>query len=77
VGDRRGNAVWLTERGERVGTVLRTRDGVRPLYVSPGFAIGFDDAIALVLGTTAGYRLPEPVRQAHLLVRALQRGALP
>jgi len=56
----------LTDRGETIGTVLRTRDGVRPVFVSPGHLIGIDSASKWVLNTCRGYRLPEPVRQAHL-----------
>jgi len=73
VGVRRGSWSWLRDGGERLGVVLRTRDGVRPVYVSPGWAIGFRDARALVLATSAGYRLPEPTRRANLLVNALRR----
>ena len=71
---RRGSWSWLRDGSERLGVVLRTRDAVRPVYVSPGWAIGFRDARALVLGTSAGYRLPEPTRRANLLVNALRRG---
>jgi len=70
----RGSWSWLRDGSERLGVVLRTRDAVRPVYVSPGWAIGFRDARALVLGTSAGYRLPEPTRRANLLVNALRRG---
>ena len=74
---RRGSWAWLRDGGERLGAVLRTRDGVRPVYVSPGWAIGFRDARALVLATSAGYRLPEPTRRANLLVNALRRAVSP
>jgi len=74
VAARRGSWSWLRDGSERLGVVLRTRDAVRPVYVSPGWAIGFRDARALVLGTSAGYRLPEPTRRANLLVNALRRG---
>jgi deoxyribonuclease V len=51
--------------GRVIGAVLRTRTGVRPLYVSPGHLIDLPDAIRLVLGCTPRYRLPEPIRWAH------------
>ena len=76
VGAWRGSWSWLRDGRERLGVALRTRDGVRPVYVSPGYAIGFRDARALVLRTCAGYRLPEPTRRANLLVNALRRGEL-
>jgi len=77
VGERRGSWAWLRDGRERLGMVVRTRDGVRPVFVSPGFAIGFRDALAVVLRTAGGYRLPEPTRRANLLVNALRRGEHP
>jgi deoxyribonuclease V len=59
-----GSSAPLTDSGEVVGTVLRTRDGIRPLYVSPGHEIGLDEAQAWVLRCCRGYRLPEPTRLA-------------
>ncbi|MET9338084.1 deoxyribonuclease V [Nonomuraea sp. NPDC003804] len=56
--------------GEVVGRALRTRDGVRPVYVSQGNRIGLDNACAHVLRMTPAYRLPEPIRQADRLSRA-------
>ncbi|MBM3288465.1 MAG: endonuclease V [Candidatus Eisenbacteria bacterium] len=72
---RRGSSTALLDRGETVGRVLRTRDGVRPLYVSVGHRITLEDSVRLVLRTGMGYRLPEPTRQADRLVRGLSREA--
>lgn len=52
--------------GEVVGYVVRTRTGVKPVYVSPGHGLSADEAVDLVLAACRGYRLPEPVRLAHL-----------
>lgn len=70
---RRGSAVALRDRGERIGTVLRTRDGVRPLYVSPGHLIDEAGAVRLVLRCGRGYRLPEPTRLADRYVAEVKR----
>ena len=67
-GARRGSHRRLAHRGETVGRVLRTRDGVRPVYVSVGHRIDLDAAVRLVLACGAGYRLPEPTRLADRLV---------
>jgi deoxyribonuclease V len=64
LGDRRGARVALVDRGQIVGYALRTKDRVKPLYVSPGHRIGVDAAADWVLRLTAGYRLPEPTRLA-------------
>ena len=66
-GSEKGSRVPLTDGGERIGTVLRTRTGVRPLYVSPGHRVDFDDACRWVLACTGRYRLPEPIRMADRL----------
>ena len=65
-----GDRVPLLEDGEQLGVVLRTRRGVRPIYVSVGHAIDLMQAVALVLEACRGYRLPEPTRLADRLCRA-------
>ena len=56
----------LTDGGEVIGAVLRTRPGVRPVYVSTGHRVSLPTAVALVLACCRGHRLPEPTRLAHL-----------
>ncbi len=67
VPDIRGGRVWLVDRGEPVGMVLRTRAGVKPVFVSPGHRVGIEQAADLVLACTTRYRLPETTRYAHNL----------
>lgn len=74
-GSRRGDRVPLLDGAERIGTVLTTRDRVRPLYISPGHLMDHDQAVALTLACGRGYRLPEPTRQAHLLTNRLRLAA--
>ena len=57
----------------RIGTVLRTRTGVKPLFISPGHLCDHTSAIGVVLACGAGYRLPEPTRQADRLVAGFKR----
>lgn len=71
-GPGRGDWTPLIFRGRRVGAVLRTRDGVRPLYVSVGHRISLAAAIRWVLACCA-YRVPEPIRLAEQLVNRLKR----
>lgn len=73
LGAQAGNFAWLVDRGERVGAALRTRAGVRPIYVSPGHRIGFRAALRLALAAVTKYRLPEPTRLADILVERLKR----
>ncbi|MBI4782527.1 MAG: deoxyribonuclease V [Oscillatoriophycideae cyanobacterium NC_groundwater_1537_Pr4_S-0.65um_50_18] len=52
---------------EVIGAVLRTRLGIKPLYISPGHRIGLETAIAYVMSCTTKYRLPETTRHADKL----------
>ena len=61
----RGARTPLVDRGETIGAVLRTRERVAPIYVSPGHLADIDSAVELVLRLTTRYRLPEPIRAAH------------
>jgi deoxyribonuclease V len=74
-GRRRGARSPLREGGERLGTVLRTREGVKPVFVSVGHRIDLATAERIVLDAATGYRLPEPTRLADRLVAARKRGA--
>ena len=71
----RAPGAWtpLRDDGERVGAVLRTRRGVKPVYVSCGHRIGLAAAIRWTLRCCKGYRLPEPTRQAHRLANEVRK----
>jgi deoxyribonuclease V len=69
-----GSTVPLTYHGEEIGRVVRTKNGVQPVFVSPGHLIDMASSVDLVLRSCHGYRIPEPTRQAHLHVNALRRG---
>ena len=60
-----GSRADLLDKGEVIGAVLRTRTGVKPLWVSTGHRISLAEAAAFVLKCCRGYRLPEPTRLAH------------
>ena len=63
-----GSTAPLIDHDEQVGVVLRTRDGINPVYVSVGHRVTLDNAIAVVMSCITRYRLPEPTRLAHILV---------
>lgn len=67
VPDRRGAWVPLYDRGEMVGAVLRSRAGVKPIYVSVGHRVSLERAIDWVMACTTRYRLPQTTRAAHAL----------
>ncbi|MEJ2100473.1 MAG: deoxyribonuclease V [Desulfobacterales bacterium] len=63
----RGSIAYLKENGETIGAVVRTRTGVRPVFVSIGHLMDLTDSIRIILKSCRGYRLPEPIRRAHHL----------
>ena len=65
--DQRGAFVPLLDHGETIGAVLRTRPGVKPLYISIGHRIGLATALDYVMACVTRYRLPETTRWAHRL----------
>ena len=70
-----GEYTPIVFRGKIVGVALRTKRKVSPVFVSPGHKMDMQTAIDVVLKTCRGYRLPEPTRQAHLLVNRVRISA--
>ncbi len=70
---RRGSAVQLVHDGEVIGKVVRTRDAVRPVYVSVGHRVTLDEAVRWTLRTGRGVRIPEPTRRADRHVAEMKR----
>jgi len=64
--DEQGSYAEVTDRGEIIGAALRTKVGVKPIYVSIGHKVDLQAAIHWVINCCRGYRLPEPTRLAHL-----------
>jgi deoxyribonuclease V len=67
-GRKKGDFSWLYDKEEKIGTVLRTRNDVKPLFISPGHLCSFKNAVDYTLTCTTRYRLPEPTRIAHQTV---------
>ncbi len=76
-GPDRGDWSPLTDNGERIGVVLRTRTRIKPLYVSPGHLCDLDGAIETVLALATKYRQPITTRLAHQFVNDLRRQGRP
>ena len=68
VGDEKGSFSQIKEKDGRViGVCLRSRIGVKPIFVSVGHKLSLECAIDVILKCTPRYRLPEPIRAAHNL----------
>lgn len=66
LGQEAGSFAELVDGGETIGAALRTKNSVKPVYVSTGHRIDLADAVYWVLECCRGYRLPEPLRLAHM-----------
>ncbi len=67
VPDEKGAWVPLEDKGEVIGAVLRSRKGVKPIFVSPGHCVTLASAVHFVMACVTRYRLPETTRWAHRL----------
>ena len=66
LGEEPGSYTEIVDGGETIGAALRTKPGIKPIFVSIGHKIDLQSAIRWVLECCRGYRLPEPTRLAHL-----------
>jgi len=69
----KGSHAPLLDKGEIIGAVVRTRTGVKPVYISAGHLIDIESSIRLVLACCKKYRLPEPTRLAHNLAASMKK----
>ena len=56
-----------------IGVVLRTKDKVKPVFISPGHRIDLPSSIEIILGCTGKYRIPDPLRRADILSKEMKR----
>jgi deoxyribonuclease V len=69
-----GSTAPLLDRQEQIGVVLRTRDNVRPVFISIGHRVDLPSAVRLAMACVTRYRIPEPTRQADIEVAKLKAG---
>jgi deoxyribonuclease V len=69
----RGSHIPLVDHGETIGAVVRTRSGVKPVFVSIGHRMDLKTSIDVVLACCKGYRLPETTRKAHRLAEECKK----
>ena len=74
-GPSKGSFELIRREGKGVGAVLRTKEKVKPLFVSPGHRIDLLTSIQLTLKTCQRFRIPEPLRRAHQLSREILHSA--
>ncbi len=72
-GMHRGDWSPLVDRGEEIGRALRTRTGVKPIFVSRGYGLPLQQCVDWTLLAGTRYRLPEPIRWADRLAAGAKR----
>jgi len=73
VGPEKGASAGLILNNREVGVVYRTRENVKPVFISPGHKCGIQEAVDLVVKCLRDYRVPEPLRSAHRLANRAKR----
>ncbi len=62
----------MYDKGELIGVALRSKKKCNPIYISPGNMISMEQSVEIIKNCIHGYRIPEPTRQAHLLVNQVR-----
>lgn len=70
---KKGKWSFLRYNGEIIGAVLRTKDNVKPLFISPGHRIDLRTSIDIILNCAQKYRIPEPLRKADFISKKIKR----
>lgn len=76
LGEPAGSTFAIHQQNELLGYVLRTQDGVKPLFVSAGHKISQDEALRIVFALRSKYRLIEPIRRADQAARKFAKGEI-
>jgi deoxyribonuclease V len=62
----------MYDKGEMIGVALRSKKNCNPIYISPGNNISMEQSVEVIKNCIRGYRIPEPTRQAHMLVNKIR-----
>jgi len=73
VGESKGYSQPIYLRGKEVGLAYRSKDKVKPIFISPGYKCDLAFAREIIVKCLRGYRLPEPLRMAHLFANKYKR----
>ncbi|MDD5234486.1 MAG: deoxyribonuclease V [Syntrophales bacterium] len=73
VGENAGDFSPLVHDRKIIGAAVRTKKKTKPVFISPGHRISHKQAVEIALSSCRGYRIAEPIRQAHLLVNRIRK----
>ncbi len=72
--DEKFSSCPIYKNEEKLGFALRTKNSVKPVFISPGHHVSVDDSLEIMMNTIQKYRIPEPTRHAHLMVNLFRTG---
>lgn len=72
----RGASTPIVEGTKTIGHLLRTKEAVKPVYISPGYGLSVEKSLEVIRQCTGRYRIPEPTRLAHNIVNDFRTGKL-
>jgi deoxyribonuclease V len=75
-GEAKGQYSLVTDRAETIGFAVRSKDRVKPVFISPGNKMSLQDSLDIAFKCMGKHRLPEPTRKAHEYVNLFRTGAL-
>lgn len=75
-GENKGDFTLVTDKGDTIGFALRSKNNVKPIFISPGNKMSLKDSMDIAMKCIGKHRLPEPTRHAHEFVNRFRTGAL-
>lgn len=66
---KKGSYTFYSEGKEKIGATLRSKDNTKPIFITPGHKISLKSSIGIILNCCSKFRLPEPIRRAHILAK--------
>ena len=66
---KKGSYTFYTEGEEKIGSTLRSKHNTKPIFITPGHKISPESSVGIILKCCTKYRLPEPIRRAHILAK--------
>ena len=76
-GKKKGSRTLLyNDQHKPIGVVLRSRENVKPVFISPGHLVGIHESAEIVMNCLTSYRIPEPLRLADIEVRKFKKKIL-
>ncbi len=69
----KGAFSYLYDNSKKIGAVLRTKKNIKPIFISPGHMIDIDSSVKIILKLTEKFKLPEPIRSAHIFAEEVKR----